>query len=524
MKVLARPNRGNGSPDDEQRLRELRTSAFTLIAASLAALGLVAVFWPTATSIEAIWRRSQTFAHGYLVLPLVVWLIWRRRTRLGTRSLKPCWPALLVVAAAGFAWMVGRFAGVLSLEQFALYGMLVAAVVATLGLGMARELMFPLGFLVFAVPLGEFLVPTLIDRTADATVTALRLSGVPVYREGNQFMIPTGRWSVVEACSGVRYLIASVMVGTLYAHLCFRSWHRRLVFLLAAIAVPIVANWVRAYLIVIIGHLSSSRFAVGVDHLIYGWVFFGVVIAGLLWMGSFWREAPAASPHAVAYQAPSPTSRAPVLLAALLALILGGTWRPIAASLDALPRLATRDLPAIAGAAGWQPAAPPLPTWRPHFRGARSERQQWFTRDGQLIGVYLALYSRQVQGSELIASDNLLVSPGDAFWRQLGDGRETVRWNGADITARRLEIAGDGMRIAARAWYWVNGHHTPSDIMAKFWLALARLAGQPDHSALLVICLAQDEGSPVDATVLDQFTHDMDAVIMRTIWAATNDG
>ena len=136
-----------------------------------------------------------------------------------------------------------------------------------------------------------------MEHTADFTVAALRLTGIPVYREGQFFTIPTGSWSVVEACSGLRYLIASVTVGVLYAYLTYRSPARRAAFVAASIVVPIVANWVRAYMIVMIGHLSGMKYAVGVDHLIYGWVFFGIVMLLLFWIGSFWREdvAPAAA-------------------------------------------------------------------------------------------------------------------------------------------------------------------------------------------------------------------------------------
>ena len=125
------------------------------------------------------------------------------------------------------------------------------------------------------MPFGEFLLPVLMEYTANFTVTALRLSGIPVYREGLQFVIPSGSWSVVEACSGVRYLIASFMIGTLFAYLNYRSTRRRLVFMGVSIVVPILANWLRAYMIVMLGHLSGNTIAVGVDHLIYGWLFFG---------------------------------------------------------------------------------------------------------------------------------------------------------------------------------------------------------------------------------------------------------
>ena len=70
-------------------------------------------------------------------------------------------------------------------------------------------------------------------------------------------------------------IIASLTVGTLFAYLSYRSLNRRLIFVGVAFAVPVIANWMRAYMIVMIGHLSGNKLAVGVDHLIYGWVFFG---------------------------------------------------------------------------------------------------------------------------------------------------------------------------------------------------------------------------------------------------------
>ena len=67
-------------------------------------------------------------------------------------------------------------------------------------------------------------------------------------------------------------------------------------FVAASILVPIVANWLRAYMIVMIGHLSNNKLAVGVDHIIYGWVFFGIVMLLLFWSDRSGRKTTA--PHA----------------------------------------------------------------------------------------------------------------------------------------------------------------------------------------------------------------------------------
>ena len=207
--------------------------------------GLLLLYRDTALAMVEIWWRSATFQHAFLVAPLSLWLAWRLRGRLATLTPRPQPALLAVLALAAAVWLVGDLAAANVVTQAMLVLMLVASVPAVLGLRVAWELAFPLAFLFFMVPAGDFLLPTLMDATADFTVSALQLTGVPVYREGRQFIIPTGSWSVVEACSGVRYLIASVMVGTLFAYLNYRSAARRWAFVAVSVVVPVVANWPR---------------------------------------------------------------------------------------------------------------------------------------------------------------------------------------------------------------------------------------------------------------------------------------
>ena len=295
----------------------------------LPGLALLAVllwlFRDTATAMVGIWIRSETFQHAFLVPPIAAWLAWRQRDRLARTEARPVPWMLVLVAVACLLWLMGELATVAAASQFALVTLIVLSVPALYGWAVTRLLLFPLAFLYFSVPIGEFLVPTLINYTADFTVSALRLSGIPVLREGNSFVIPSGAWSVVEACSGVRYLIASLMVGTLFAYLNYRSAWRRWAFVGVAIVVPIIANWLRAYMIVMIGHLSGNRLAVGVDHLIYGWVFFGLVIGLMFLIGARWSEHEAPALAASDASAPRPERPAPLwVMAVAVAGVLVG--------------------------------------------------------------------------------------------------------------------------------------------------------------------------------------------------------
>jgi len=224
---------------------ELRVSSpwrEALPAALLLVAAIMLLYRETGLAMIGIWSRSDTFAHAFLVPPISIWLIWRQREQLAalTPRAQPWMLAGLLVMA--FAWLAADLVAVNAAAQFALVAMIVLAVPAVLGFEVALAILFPLLFLFFAVPFGEFLLPVLMEATADFTVEALSLTGIPVYREGLQFIIPSGSWSVVEACSGVRYLIASLMVGTLFAYLNYRSTKRRVVFIAVAAVVPVLAN------------------------------------------------------------------------------------------------------------------------------------------------------------------------------------------------------------------------------------------------------------------------------------------
>ncbi|MEI8648950.1 exosortase [Paraglaciecola sp. Hal342] len=150
--------------------------------------------------------------------------------------------------------------------------------------------MFPLFFIVFCIPVGEELIPTLQAITADMSVMMLQWVNVPIYRSGLYIEIPEGRFLVAEACSGISFFIASIVIGSLYAYMNMQSRIRRVSFVCISILFPIIANAIRVFGIILTGHLTNMEHAVGADHLIYGWVFFSLVIVCLIGLGELIRE------------------------------------------------------------------------------------------------------------------------------------------------------------------------------------------------------------------------------------------
>jgi exosortase A len=458
-------------------------------ALALACAGILIAHAQTAASIVAIWWRSETYAHGFVVVPIALWLAWQRRDEIAATPALPWWPALAGVALAGALWFVMTLGDIVGVRQFALAFMLQAAIVAIVGWRVAKVAAFPIVFLLFAIPVGEFMIPTLIEWTADFTVAALRASGVPVYREANQFVIPSGAWSVVEACSGLRYLIASVMIGVVYAAVTYTSRWRRAAFIAASVVIPVIANWLRAYLIVMLGHLSDNQLAAGVDHLIYGWVFFGVVMALTFWVGSFWSERRAA---VVSGGQPRVTgdrsvSGAGFFVVAIAAIVAAGVWRPLVATVEQRPTLAAPVLGTIEGAGGFAPASVPG-DWKPSYAGHAAALREGYTRAGRSAGLYIAFYRNQAKGRELITSGNQLVLPQDNFWKEVERSDAMLAYAGRPVGLSRSVIVGlrERERLIAYRLFWVDGRVTGSEYVAKALLAWSRLTGRNADAALIV--------------------------------------
>ncbi len=494
--------------------------ALTLL---FAVLGVILFLYrETALSMAGIWARSDTFAHGFLVPPLSLWLIWRRRELLARLKPRPCGWMMPLLAVTGFAWLLGEMATVGPLSQFALVIMIVLAVPAFLGLHIARQILFPLGFLFFAVPFGEFAMPQLMEWTADVTVWWLRLSGIPVFREGLHFVIPSGTWSVVEACSGVRYLIASLMVGTLFAYLSYRSMKRRLIFVGVSFIVPVIANWLRAYMIVMLGHLSGNKLAAGIDHLIYGWLFFGIVIMAMFWIGSRWREDELPMAKELSRRAPEHPGRpaGSALAVTAMTLLVVAFWPFAEWQIERHAPADVMRIETLAPVPGWESSPEPLTQWKPRFANASAYSQTTYTAGGQKVGLYLAYYRNQGTERKLVTSTNDLVTSEDRSWIRVGAGLREARVEGRPLAVRGAELrASETSRLKVWQWYWINGRLTASDPLAKVYTALYRLAGQGDDSAVVIVYAEKDsagEGDVLLQNFIDQAGPAIGQALQRT--------
>lgn len=451
-------------------------------------LAVLGIYWDTAAAMVGVWWRSETFTHGFLIVPISGYLIWRRRHALSTIPPAPnLWAGVALVGLAGL-WMLGRAAGVMLVQHAAMTAMIPAAVWMVLGTSVVRAITFPLGYLIFAIPAGESLIPPLMDFTAAFSVELLRWTGIPVFWEGRYIALPTGNWEVAEACSGVRYLIASLAVGSLYAYLSYRRWWRRAIFVALAGLVPILANGVRAYGIIMLGHLSDMRLAVGVDHILYGWVFFGLVMLALFWIGRLWQEHDGDQRATDVAHMPKGEHRPQgFYIACLSALAIAGAGPVAALWLDARAAEAhSVTLQWPAGPGGWSGPRQAIEPWNLGFEDAGVRAHKVYAEGEHDIHVYLVHYPRERQGKELIRSRIQVFD--QKQWRRIAGSRRrvTIPGNGAADIYETL-VRSEHTNRALWHWYVMGGHATASAALAKLWGAWAWLRAQTTGSTLMVM-------------------------------------
>ncbi len=463
-------------------------------------LALVLVFYQTVESMVAIWWRSETFTHGFLIAPIVIWLIWEKRQELAHLVPRPQYIALIPLLLFGLFWLFGQIVDAAVVQQIALIGILVSGLWVILGTSVVWAVAFPLAFLFLAVPIGEGLIPVLMEFTADFTVGLLKLTGIPVYREGLFFTLPSGNWSVVEGCSGVRYLIASVTLGCLFAYLSYQSLLKRGLFIAASFIVPVIANGLRAYMIVMIGHLSSMKLATGVDHLIYGWVFFGLVMFVLFAVGSIWRDHESSvesTASASQDDAVGPQTKANLYTSAAAVLLLTCVWPLTAYLIDNQQSLtAIALLEAPQGSDGWVQQDDESWQWRPVVKGVDGEFQQFYSRDGITVSIYIGQYLTQNQNKELINSQNVFVVQKSPDWRVVSRSKVALNLAGDIIEVDQAHIKGSGSNLLTLRWYRLGDKYTANPYIGKLLGGVAKLTfGRRDGAYITVTTRVDDEAN-----------------------------
>lgn len=311
---------------------------FTLIGFAVGLIVMVALYFSTVTSAIHLWNDSAAYNYAYLIFPISLALIWMERGELLRATPQPTFWGAAAGAAFSLVWLVGEVLDIDEGQHIAFVGMMQGLALGLLGWRLYRFLAFPLLYLFFLVPTGTFLLMPLQTLAHWANVLLLKASGVPVYAEGMLIQVPAGSFLVEPGCAGLNFLLVAFALSLLYGRLTYASTFARVMCVVAALSISIIANIVRIYLIIGLAQFTDRRIDITADHIVYGWGFFGVVMLFAMWVGNRINAAPA-GPHVLPA---APEQSVPVSRVALasVAFVVAVAFSPVVgATTQARPAL-----------------------------------------------------------------------------------------------------------------------------------------------------------------------------------------
>lgn len=264
----------------------LRLHKYPYILIAVTILVNITVF----TELVSDWIHDANYTHGFLIIPVTFYLIWRKRKELVFPAKPSRWGALLfgfgclslILGVAASEFFTTRISLLIIISGIALYHM---------GNANFRKVWFAFAFLVFMVPIPAIIYysATLPMQLFSSKVTnfVLHIMSIPSVRQGNIIHLPGYSLEVAEACSGLRSLVSLLALSSLYGYLTLSGKLRPIMLFIAAIPIAIITNIVRLILTAIIAYAVSAKFAEGLLHetaglIVFILAFILVIIAGSL--------------------------------------------------------------------------------------------------------------------------------------------------------------------------------------------------------------------------------------------------
>ena len=502
---------------------------WTVGSIAILSLAFLFLYHQTLRALWTIWSTDADYSFALAVPFVSGYLIWNKRSRLSAAPLRPSPAGALGMVLLLLISLYGILGSSPSAVRPALPLMMLAVTLFCFGWSHFRLLVFPFLLLLFMVPL-----PTLVQTHAGVVLRhlstllgegLLRAMGVSVFVEGNIIDLGITQLQVVDACSGLRYVLPLLALGVLFGYFFEPSRWRRV--LLAGVTIPIsiLSNGIR---IAMTGYLVQSRGVVAADgfyHGFSGWLIF--IFAFALLFGVFYlirlllpANAPAGGiPAADESVRPSrPGRHRAAVLAASLLLVAAG-----------LLNSATAGLPPVRLNGGfflfplelkhWQGRTAALDPRIVTLSGAEEALNAAYVSDtGDTVSLYIGYRS-----SPFVESENFFHSPNVCLpslgWRtaDISDHELSGVPGFGDITVRKMVIEKTGMRQLVYYWFQTSDRVSADVTVNRFHLTLHALSHDATHDLFIRPITPLKSGESVASAEkrLDEFVRLMMAGLLQ---------
>jgi len=490
------------------------------VPAILACPALVFSYWDTLQALVRQWIENDDYSHGLLIVPIAVYLAWQKRDELRAAQIRSDWRALPLLFLAVFVFVVGELGAELYTTRVSMLIFVIGLTWAFYGPQVVKVLRFPLAFLFLMLPLPGFIYRNItfpLQLSASiGSVKVLQLLGVSVYREGNIIDLGFTQLQVVEACSGLRYVLPLLTLGVLFAYFGQKLPWKRVVLVFATIPIAVFANVLRVAGTGFIGVHWGDRAAEGFFHSFSGWVVFMVCIVFFGLLNFFLKhfpgrpEVPPPAPESPDIEPKRKIAWAPVLASLWIVLLAA----PVVAYLGRVPPV---------------PLQKPLTSFPLEFKGYTGEKSSmdpvlWERVGGQEyviidyskenqnpINFYVAYYEYQRKAGDFVHSPRLCL-PGAGWFIEKNHarylpGKSAGGEASEGLRINELVIQKGGVRQLVYFWYQGRSRNFTSEFAAKFYMVWDGLWRRRTDGALVRIITPMDSRRTLEETrsILDLF-------------------
>lgn len=450
----------------------------------------VLLYWPTFEGLYARWIKwDEGMAHGLPVAILFVYLLYKSLpwTPLSTRN-TTWWMSVIGLGFGSAAWFVFHAVNVTILEQLVLLPLLALLLAAVFGLKQVCRHRLLLLFPLFAIPVWDYLNGPLLAMSSFVVGEMVRMAGMPALIEGSSIFIPHGHILIADGCSGLRYFVIALTMGYLISYLNQYSERQLLLVLAVAAILGLITNWIRIFILIVIGYQTEMQSPLMSDHEYYGWALFALICLPAIYFAPVVKRE--TTPGVAG---PSSSKGLPTrVLVPLLTLALG----PLASMAvelepDTESGRSLRVTPGVAQLAKDMPSPLQVPP------GGRSE-----TALLRAEGVYIQVdqYQRNSSAEKLVPPMVRLFD--SDHWTEEQQREERLAGHTAKLSVLRHKSK--GKRVAQLQWFDVGGYMATSIPQAKLWQIPAVLQGRNHFQIVTLQTICRDPECEEALTKLKQ--------------------
>ena len=241
-------------------------------------LGVVSwAYQETFLSLHNIWtENNHTYSHGYVLLAFSIYAMYiDRRWLIPSPSFSACLLGLVI----GALWFAAVSVQVRLVQQMLVPVIIFYLLISIVGFRNAFKAAVPVFSLYLAIPVADFFLDPLQDLTTFIVSIFVRLSGITAFIDGYDIHLPYGVMRIADGCAGLNYMLAGVCMGVFYGYLNLQMWRHKVFALLLIAIFALVGNWIRVYLLIMIGYYSEMQSSLVHEHGFFGWVTFAILLA-----------------------------------------------------------------------------------------------------------------------------------------------------------------------------------------------------------------------------------------------------